>query len=649
MDSNQSPPVDPNTQPDSEPQLQVVVHAGPLAGKGYLFNGDVITFGRDPDNNDIAWQDGQVSRNHARLTRRSGQLILEDLGSTNGTLVNGKPISAPHILQPADIISIGSSVFGVKGFAAPQTVAITQISPRLADLTAVPAASSPPPPHKQAAPRPTPPPQPKQSRAGGPRMSMLAIAGAVVLILIILGLAATTAYFLLQGRNTAETRIPVVVITAPVDGSQVTTGQPVTVQATASDPSGVVRMELWVSGAKMAETASPVAQGQPTLTGSMQWTPQAPGSYTLEVKAFNAANRVNEPRTVTVNAAAGASTATPTATPQPGTPTATVPTAPMLTALTDLNVRIGPGTFYDLIGLLPAGGVAEISGRDDTRQWWQIKTELGPEGRAWVIADPQFSKTVNTANVPVVPAPPTPTGTPTDTPTATASPSSTPTATGTSTPAPPTHTPTITPSPTPSEQVQFVIEPTKIESGDCVQVGWNVTGVKEVYYQGQGVAGQELRTECPVQTTTYTLRVVKLDNSDEQKQITVEVTNPLKSSGSVSLNLGGSIDFDNGSVPGNDFTWREDGEFRWFEALSGASVAPQGIHNSLDALSLDTCKAANYGQFTYLDGSDVIINPANELTDGRTACFKTTEGSFGKMRFPQYNTGAILVEWQTWR
>lgn len=647
MESNSSPTVDPNNQPDSEPQLQIVVHAGPLAGKGYLFNGDLITFGRDPEN-DIAWQDGQVSRHHARLARRAGQLILEDLGSTNGTLVNGKPISGPHILQPADIISIGSSVFGVKGFAAPQTVAITQISPRLGELPPAPAAAPASRP-KQAGrrPKPTPPPTPKQRRASRPGMSALAIAGVVALVLIILGMAAVTAYFLLQGRNAAETQIPVVVITAPVEGSQVTPGQPVTVQATASDPSGVRRMELWVSGAKIAETASPVSQGQPTLTGSMQWTPQAPGSYTLEVKAYNVANRVNEPRSVTVNAAAGASTATPTSTPEPGTPTPTVPTSPMLTALTDLNVRVGPGTLYDLIGLLPAGGKAEITGRDETREWWQIKTQLGPEGRAWVIANPEFSETINTDALPVVPAPPTPTGTPTDTPTATATPTNTPPAT--STPAPPTNTPTSTASPTPSQQIQFLIEPTKIKSGECVQVGWNVTGVKEVYYQGQGVAGQDRRTECPTQTTTFTLRVVKQDNSEEQKQITVEVTNPLASSGSVSLNLGGSIDFDNGAVPGNDFIWQENGEFRWFEALSGAALAPQGIRSSLDGLSLDTCKAADYNDFTYLDGSDVIINPANELTDGRTACYKTTDGRFGKMRFPQYSTGAIIVEWQTWQ
>ena len=102
-----------NSNASQQPQqLQVVVHAGPLAGKGFPITGDILTIGRDPDNN-ISLDDEQVSRHHARLIRQDDQIILEDLGSTNGTLVNGKPITGQHALQPADIISIGSSVFGV--------------------------------------------------------------------------------------------------------------------------------------------------------------------------------------------------------------------------------------------------------------------------------------------------------------------------------------------------------------------------------------------------------------------------------------------------------------------------------------------------------------------------------------------------------
>ena len=113
---------DQSRQPDQR-QLQLVVHAGPLAGKGYPITSQMLTFGRDPDN-DITLDDNEVSRHHARLLQRDDEIILEDLGSTNGTLVNGRPITGQHVLQPADIISIGSSVFGVRGFAAPATMGV---------------------------------------------------------------------------------------------------------------------------------------------------------------------------------------------------------------------------------------------------------------------------------------------------------------------------------------------------------------------------------------------------------------------------------------------------------------------------------------------------------------------------------------------
>ncbi len=625
---------------ESLPQLQVVVHAGPLAGKGYLFGGESITFGRAPEN-DIFWEDTQVSRFHARLSRQGDRLILEDLGSTNGTLVNGKLIAGPHILQPADIISIGSSVFGVKGFAAPQTVSITQISMRKAEASKPRPASEPPTRRPARSSPPRPPSKPAASSSSG--VSVMTIAGVLLLILLILGLAAATAYFLFAGQNSAQASVPVVVITTPVNGSQAQVGQATVIQATASDPAGVVRLELWVSGSKLEEVRSPAPQGQSTLTASIPWTPTAPGNYTVEIKAYNTNNRVNQPASINVTAVTAATpSATPTAT--PATPTPTVPSTPQLTALTDLNVRIGPDMFYDLAGLLPAGASTEITGKSDNGEWWQVKFAPAPNGLGWITADPAFSTVTNAQNVPIAAAPPTPTGTPTATPT------DTPTITPTNSPVPPTSTPTPTPTATkPSSQIDFKVNPTSIQGGQCVEVSWNVVGVKEVYYQEQGVAGTDKRTECPAQTTTFTLRVVKQDNTEQIERVTVEVIQPVASAGKRDLNLGDTIDFDRGNVPGDDFTWRKDGDNRFFEALSGVALSPQSIMNSLDGLSLADCKKADYSRFINLDGSDVILDPANELTDGRTACYITTEGRFGKMRFPKYSTGTITVEWLTWK
>ncbi len=72
--------------------------------------------------------------------------------------------------------------------------------------------------------------------------------------------------------------------------------------------------------------------------------------------------------------------------------------------------------------------------------------------------------------------------------------------------------------------ITFTASSYSITSGQCVVVSWNVTGVQAVFYQGQGVVGQGSRTECPTTTTTYTLRVITLDNQTIDRQLTVNVS-----------------------------------------------------------------------------------------------------------------------------
>jgi len=70
---------------------------------------DVVTIGREPDNT-VPLCETSVSRNHARLERQTGGIVLTDLRSTNGTLVNGRRISR-HLLSEQDVVRIGDSVF----------------------------------------------------------------------------------------------------------------------------------------------------------------------------------------------------------------------------------------------------------------------------------------------------------------------------------------------------------------------------------------------------------------------------------------------------------------------------------------------------------------------------------------------------------
>jgi S1-C subfamily serine protease len=68
-----------------------------------------ITIGR-ATSNDIVIQDNAVSKNHLKITQTAqGEYILEDLGSTNGTFVNGKPVRTCK-LQSNDIVKIGETV-----------------------------------------------------------------------------------------------------------------------------------------------------------------------------------------------------------------------------------------------------------------------------------------------------------------------------------------------------------------------------------------------------------------------------------------------------------------------------------------------------------------------------------------------------------
>lgn len=70
--------------------------------------GTTTTIGRLPAC-EIVVSDPGASRQHARIERRDADYVLSDLGSTNGTLVNGEPATL-HVLTDGDRITIGSTV-----------------------------------------------------------------------------------------------------------------------------------------------------------------------------------------------------------------------------------------------------------------------------------------------------------------------------------------------------------------------------------------------------------------------------------------------------------------------------------------------------------------------------------------------------------
>ena len=181
------------------------VTAGNATGQDIPLEQELV-IGRSTPGQGSLGGDSEISRVHARVYRdASGQLMVEDLGSTNGTFVNGNRISAPTPLRAGDELRVGQTTLGVEGGAAAEgATAVGAPIP--------PAAAAPPPPAAAAMPptQPLPPSQPPPAaqygqqqppygggpvggppgrQGGGSKAPWIALAAVVLIALIVGGLA----------------------------------------------------------------------------------------------------------------------------------------------------------------------------------------------------------------------------------------------------------------------------------------------------------------------------------------------------------------------------------------------------------------------------------------------------------------------------
>ncbi|HEY5640869.1 MAG TPA: FHA domain-containing protein [Dehalococcoidia bacterium] len=89
----------------SGPEAYVVVTGEGTQREVHRLRSVPATIGRSPDS-DVLVNDPRVSRSHARIDFAGGTFVIEDLGSTNGTTLNGEPISAPEVLTDGDVLSL---------------------------------------------------------------------------------------------------------------------------------------------------------------------------------------------------------------------------------------------------------------------------------------------------------------------------------------------------------------------------------------------------------------------------------------------------------------------------------------------------------------------------------------------------------------
>ena len=130
-------------------QFQLIMRSGPTPGAAFALEGDQMTIGRD-STTEIVINDAEVSRRHARLTFQGGKYVLEDLGSTNGTFVNGQRLSGPRVLKPGEVISFGEQIMLVFE-AVNLDPGATMVSQRAGAVPAARPMVAPPPPPVQYA------------------------------------------------------------------------------------------------------------------------------------------------------------------------------------------------------------------------------------------------------------------------------------------------------------------------------------------------------------------------------------------------------------------------------------------------------------------------------------------------------------------
>jgi hypothetical protein len=186
------------------------------------------------------------------------------------------------------------------------------------------------------------------------------------------------------------------------------------------------------------------------------------------------------------------------------------PQAPALPAGTctvpgsGLRLRYGPGTSYGILRTLPTGTNVRPIGQGAGGTW--LSVQVLPSGQlGWVSAPLVTCSGVNVAALPpgqvlaqpATPVPPTPSGPPPATP--------------------------LPYNPTLSPVIEFTVDRGTIKQGQCTKIRWHTSGIREVYFDGEGVTGDGERKVCPDKSRKYHLDVTLTDGSRTRREVEVRV------------------------------------------------------------------------------------------------------------------------------
>lgn len=435
-----------SSAPPSNPILwNLVVQSGPQAGQVFPLAAGEHTVGRDAG---IELNDHTVSKKHLRLLVQPNSVGVQDLGSTNGTFINGQKVSqtAPQPLKPGDVLQVGTAA----------VLALQSLSSRTAPL---PVAAQP------------------QRRGYG------WIAVALILVLLLLG---SGIWLVLRMGNQRQVE-PTQVVDAGTEGTP-TAIEAIVTSVPAAEMNFTVdrnRIQLgkcallrWeVDNIKEVRLNGEVV----AATSETQVCPQE-ASSTYRLTALTLDGEIEE---ATVNLSV-----LPTPTPLPG----------LDAAFTSALTSIAYGDCTTLTWQVDNAQSVRLDGEQVGAQGSQEVCPQEPATTYRLLIGTLEGEIVE--QTVVVRVNPTPTST--APPTATPQPSSTPASTT-------TPVPTATPRPQSINPVvnQFVADSYALNQGDCTLLHWSVSYAQQVTLDGLAVANQGNQQVCPTTSkNSYNLLAV---------------------------------------------------------------------------------------------------------------------------------------------
>jgi hypothetical protein len=206
------------------PTATLTLSRGPSAGRRFDIGAAPVTIGRQ-DQCEVQVEGTWVSRRHARIAWTGTEYIVEDLGSTNGTFVNGERVVGPHALQSGDRLQLGDQVEFAFEAHAPARVREEAALPHMA------------------------PPQPKPRKTW---VWALGLLGLLVIVAVGVGI-----YYLLSDKEPQVGETPTALAAVP---------EPATATPTSTTRPTLTLTSTWTPTPTPTRTPTPTPTRTPTAT-----------------------------------------------------------------------------------------------------------------------------------------------------------------------------------------------------------------------------------------------------------------------------------------------------------------------------------------------------------------------------------------------